>query len=216
MSETIAVVDYGSGNLRSVAKAFERAASERGIAARVVVTAEPEAVASAARVVLPGVGAFAACMAGLKAIDGLVAALEHAVLASSRPFFGICVGMQLLATRGLEFGKTPGLGWIAGTVRPLAPADPLLRVPHTGWNTVRATAAHPALASLDHHPADFYFVHSFHFGAENDAHVLGVADYGGEIAAIVGRDNLLACQFHPEKSQAAGLALIGDFLEWRP
>lgn len=216
MSETIAVIDYGSGNLRSVAKAFERAASERGIEARVVVTAEPEAVAAAARVVLPGVGAFAACMAGLKDIDGMVAALEHAVLVSSRPFFGICVGMQLLATRGLEFGETRGLGWIAGTVRPLAPADPLLRVPHTGWNTVRATAPHPGLASLDHHPADFYFVHSYHFDAENDAHVLGVADYGGEIAAIVGRDNLLACQFHPEKSQTAGLALIGDFLEWRP
>lgn len=216
MGEKVAVIDYGSGNLRSVEKAFQRAARERGIDADIFVSAAPDAIASADRVVLPGVGAFAACMAGLASMDGMVAALEHTVLATKRPFFGICVGMQLLASRGLEFGQTQGLGWIPGTVRRLAPSDPALRVPHVGWNSVRLTAPHAALVSLDHRPRDYYFVHSFCFDAENDAHVLGVADYGGEFAAIVGRDNLLACQFHPEKSQAAGLALIGDFLAWRP
>lgn len=216
MSETIAIIDPGSGNLRSVEKAFERAARERGLDVRIAVTSAPEEVAAADRVVLPGVGAFAAGMAGLRAVDGMIAALENTVLASKRPFLGICVGMQLTAGRGLEFGETQGLGWFAGSVRRLEPADPALPVPHTGWNEVALTAPHPALSSLEAGPADFYFVHSYHFDAENASEVLGVTDYGGEIAAIVGRDNLIACQFHPEKSQAAGLALIGDFLEWRP
>jgi glutamine amidotransferase len=216
MRQDIVIIDSGSGNLRSVEKALERAARERGLAARIAVEADPAKVAAADRIVLPGVGAFAAGMAGLNAVDGLVAALEHAVLAAKRPFLGICVGMQLLAGRGLEYGRTPGLGWIAGEVRRLEPADPALRVPHTGWNGVRLTRPHPALASLGAGPADFYFIHSYRFDAENAADVLGVTDYGGEFAAIVGRDNILACQFHPEKSQAAGLALIGDFLEWRP
>lgn len=212
----IAIIDPGSGNLRSVEKAFERAAAERGLGARISVTSTPEEVAAANRIVLPGVGAFAAGMTGLSAIDGMIAALEHAVLVSERPFLGICVGMQLTASRGLEFGETEGLGWVAGSVRRLEPADPALPVPHTGWNEVAPTAPHPAMKSLEAGSADFYFVHSYHFDAENDSDVLGVTEYGGEIAAIVGRDNLLACQFHPEKSQAAGLAFIGDFLEWRP
>lgn len=216
MGERIAVIDYGSGNLRSVQKAFERAVTDAGSGARIIVTADPDEVARADRIVLPGVGAFAACMAGLEAIDGMVGALEQAVLAQKRPFFGICVGMQLLAESGLEFGETPGLDWIPGKVRRLAPCEPALPVPHTGWNEVTALSPHPALKSLDHRPRDFYFVHSYHFVAENDAHVLGVTDYGGQVVAIIGRDNLLACQFHPEKSQTAGLALIADFLTWRP
>lgn len=216
MPQTVAILDTGSGNLRSVEKAFERAAGERGVAARIVVTAAARDVAAADRIVLPGVGAFAAGMAGIAAVDGLEEALEEAVLISKRPFFGICVGMQLLADSGYEFGRTPGLGWIAGSVRRLAPADIALRVPHTGWNDVRVRRPHPALARLAAAPAAFYFTHSYHFEAESAADILGVADYGGDIAAIVGRDNILACQFHPEKSQAAGLALIGDFLEWRP
>ncbi|MGE0408169.1 MAG: imidazole glycerol phosphate synthase subunit HisH [Amphiplicatus sp.] len=212
MSDAIAIIDYGSGNLRSV----EKAARAAGGAARVVVTADPQIVSTADRIILPGVGAFAACMTGLAAVDGMIAALEHAVLVAKRPFLGICVGMQLLAEKGREFGETPGLGWIPGVVAPLQPADPRFRVPHTGWNAVRARAPHPVLESLGHHPRDFYFNHSFHFEAENDAHILGVAEHGPRIAAIVGRDNLLGVQFHPEKSQAAGLALLADFLKWRP
>lgn len=216
MAALVAIVDYGSGNLRSAEKALGRAASDRAIAARIAVTPDPDVVSRADRIVLPGVGAFAACRQGLTRIDGMVAALEHAVLVAKRPFLGICVGMQLLAEKGMEFGESQGLGWIPGVVKPLAPADPEARIPHTGWNSVRARAAHPVLASLDHHPRDFYFNHSFHFVAENDAHVLGVAEHGEKIAAVVGRDNLIGVQFHPEKSQATGLALLADFLAWRP
>jgi len=216
MSEVAAIIDYGSGNLRSVEKALQRAGAERGLDVSAVVTDSASVVAVADRIVLPGVGAFAACAEALASVPGMIAALEHAVLVEKRPFLGICVGMQLLAEKGLEFGETPGLGWIPGCVRKLEPEDASLRVPHTGWNTVRARAPHPVLSVLDHHPQDFYFVHSFHFVAENDAHVLGVADYGGRVASVVGRDNMIGVQFHPEKSQAAGLALLGDFLAWRP
>lgn len=216
MAETVAIVDYGSGNLRSVQKALARAAAERGLAARIIVTDRPEIVSGADRVVLPGVGAFAACKKGLETLDGMIEALEQVVLASRRPFLGICVGMQLMAETGLEFGPSPGLGWMPGVVAPLAGDKERLRIPHMGWNSVRMRSAHPALASLDHHPADFYFVHSYCFDTENDAHVLAVCDYGRRISAIVGRDNLLGVQFHPEKSQAAGLALLADFLRWRP
>ncbi len=211
-----AIIDYGSGNLHSAAKAFERAAGDVVDGAQILVTSDPGEVASADRIVLPGVGAFADCLAGVMALDGLMEALSESVIEKARPFLGICVGMQLMAEKGLEFGETPGLGWIPGHVRKLEPDDPSLRVPHTGWNTVRARSPHPVLAALDHHPQDFYFVHSYHFVAENDAHVLGVAEYGGRIAAIVGRDNMIGVQFHPEKSQTAGLALLGDFLAWRP
>lgn len=216
MAETVAIVDYGSGNLRSVQKALARAAAERGLAARIIVTDRPEIVSGADRVVLPGVGAFAACKQGLETLDGMIEALEQVVLASRRPFLGICVGMQLMAETGLEFGPSPGLGWMPGVVAPLAGDKERQRIPHMGWNSVRMRSAHPALASLDHHPADFYFVHSYCFDTENDAHVLAVCDYGRRISAIVGRDNLLGVQFHPEKSQAAGLALLADFLRWRP
>lgn len=216
MSELAAIIDYGSGNLRSVEKALQRTAAARGLSVTVAVTDEPSVVAGADRIVLPGVGAFAACADALAAVPGMISSLEHVVLAEKRPFLGICVGMQLMAEKGLEFGETPGLGWIPGHVRKLEPEDPSLRVPHTGWNTVRARARHPVLAALDRRPQDFYFVHSYRFVAENDSHVLGVADYGGRIAAIVGRDNMIGVQFHPEKSQTAGLALLGDFLEWRP
>lgn len=216
MAETVAIVDYGSGNLRSVQKALARAAAERGLAARIIVTDRPEIVSGADRIVLPGVGAFAACKKGLETLDGMIEALEQVVLASRRPFLGICVGMQLMAETGLEFGPSPGLGWMPGVVAPLAGDKERQRIPHMGWNSVRMRSAHPALASLDHHPADFYFVHSYCFDTENDAHVLAVCDYGRRISAIVGRDNLLGVQFHPEKSQAAGLALLADFLRWRP
>lgn len=216
MAETVALVDYGSGNLRSAQKALMRAAAEKGLAVRIVVTDDPDIVSKADRIVLPGVGAFAACKQGLESIDSMIEALEYAVLASKRPFLGVCVGMQLMAERGLEFGPSPGLGWMPGVVAPLRPDDRALRIPHMGWNEVRVRASHPVLASLDHRPADFYFVHSYHFEAENDAHILGVCEYGGRISAIIGRDNLLGVQFHPEKSQAAGLALLADFLRWRP
>lgn len=214
MAERLVIIDCGSGNLRSVERAVEAAARDAGLSVSAEISSDPERVAAAERVILPGVGAFRACAEGLTSVDGLASALEHAALVEARPFLGICVGMQLLAERGLEFGETAGLGWIAGTVRPLEPA-PGRRIPHMGWNTVRRDCEHGALADL---PAadDFYFAHSFHFDVENDAHVLAYADYGGPIAAIVGRDNLLGCQCHPEKSQAAGRRLLTAFLRWRP
>jgi len=213
MAENIVIVDYGSGNLRSVQKAFERAARDRGFAPSVGVSDDPDEIAAADRIVLPGVGAFGACMAGLAALPGGLAALEHAVLVKARPFLGVCVGMQLLADRGCEFGNSAGLGWIAGEVRPIVPA-PDRCVPHTGWNEVTFAGPHQVFDSAS--VRDFYFGHSFHFDPENAAHVIGVTDYHGAIVAAVARDNILGVQFHPEKSQAAGLSLIGDFLAWRP
>lgn len=219
MSEKIVIVDYGSGNLRSVQKAFERVITDTGASAHALVSDDPAQIANADRVVLPGVGAFGACMAGLSENINVVSALEHAVLADHKPFLGICVGMQLLADRGLEFGETPGLGWVAGDVKPLPIVGPdgadagRLRVPHMGWNTVTFENAHPV---FDGPADDFYFVHSYHFTPENDAHITGVCRYGETIVAAIARDNIVATQFHPEKSQAAGLALIGRFLNWRP
>jgi len=215
---TLVVVDYGSGNLRSAAKALERAARERGLDTPIAVSGEAEAVARAERVVLPGVGAFADCRAGLAALPGMLDALQEAVVARGRPFLGICVGMQLMAERGLEYGETPGLGWIPGQVEALRPADPALKVPHMGWNELAPTAAgaaHPLLAGL---PAGThaYFVHSYHLRPADPGHLLAAVDYGGPLAAVIGRDNLAGTQFHPEKSQAAGLRLLGNFLEWRP
>lgn len=216
MAETLAIIDYGSGNLRSVAKAFERVVADEALGLRIVVTGDARAVAEADRIVLPGVGAFRAAMSALGAMDDMIFALEHAVLVKKRPFLGICVGLQVLAEAGLEFGETPGLGWIAGTVRKITPTDGL-KVPQMGWNSVAIRDPdHPALASLRAAPRDLYFVHSFHFDVENSAHCLGVCDYGGDIVAIAGRDNILGVQFHPEKSQAAGLAFLTDFLVWRP
>ena len=211
----VAIVDYGSGNLRSAAKAFERAAAENGISAEITVTSAPETVATADRVVLPGVGAFADCRRGLAGVPGLEAALCEAVRARGRPFLGICVGMQLMAERGREFETTGGLGWLAGEVVALEPADPTLKIPHMGWNELSPLRTHPLLAGLDA-GAHAYFVHSYHFSLSNQADLVALTDYGGPITAVVGHGNLAGTQFHPEKSQTAGLRLIGNFLQWRP
>ncbi len=212
----IAVVDYGSGNLRSAAKAFERAAGEAELDARVVVTSRAEEVAAADRLVLPGQGAFADCMAGLAALDGMVEALRSQVISNAKPFLGICVGMQLMAERGLEHGAQPGLGWIPGEVRPLAPRDPGLKIPHMGWNDLEILRPdHPLLAGLGE-GAHMYFVHSFGLECADSADLLATTDYGGPVSAVVGRDNMVGTQFHPEKSQGVGLRLIANFLAWRP
>jgi imidazole glycerol-phosphate synthase subunit HisH len=211
----VAIVDYGSGNLRSAAKAFERAAAESGIPAEIRVTSAPEAISGADRIVLPGVGAFADCRRGLAAVSGLEQALSDAVTVRARPFLGICVGMQLLAERGREFETVEGLGWIGGEVVAIEPADWALKIPHMGWNEIEPRAAHPLLAGLgtgDH----AYFVHSYHLRLSDPDDLLAVTDYGGPIAAVVGRENIAGTQFHPEKSQQAGLRLIGNFLRWRP
>ncbi|MEM7225120.1 MAG: imidazole glycerol phosphate synthase subunit HisH [Pseudomonadota bacterium] len=213
---TVAIVDYGSGNLRSAAKALERAAREGGTNVEVVVSAQPEAVARAERIVLPGVGAFADCKAGLAGIPGMIEALEDAVISRSRPFLGICVGMQLMAERGLEDGVHEGLGWIAGDVVAIEPSGDL-KVPHMGWNQLElnGAAGHPlfdGLESGDHG----YFVHGYHLAAKTPAQVLARVDYGTSLVAAVGRDNLVGTQFHPEKSQANGLRLLANFLQWSP
>ena len=214
---SVAIVDYGSGNLHSAAKAFERAARETGGAA-IVVTSKAEEVAAADRIVLPGVGAFADCRRGLDAVPGMVAALNEAVKTRGRPFLGICVGCQLTAERGLEKEATPGLGWIAGDVVTIAPADPALKIPHMGWNTLAVAHDHPVLAGIPTGDGglDAYFVHSFHLQPSADADRVASADYGGPLTAMVARDNVVGTQFHPEKSQALGLKLIANFLEWNP
>ena len=215
---TVAIVDYGSGNLHSAAKAFERAAREEGLAQPIKVTSDPDEVRRADRVVLPGVGAFADCRRGLDAVDGMVEALDESVRARGRPFLGICVGMQLMAERGREYEVVQGLGWIAGEVDRIAPADPALKVPHMGWNTLEARRPHPLLEGIAVGPAGLhaYFVHSFHLRAAARSDLIAEADYGGPITAIVGRDTMVGTQFHPEKSQRLGLKLIGNFLKWKP
>jgi glutamine amidotransferase len=215
---SVAIVDYGSGNLHSAAKAFERAAHDAGLDQPIVVTADPAAVACADRVVLPGVGAFADCRRGLDAVPGMVEALEEAVRRNGRPFFGICVGMQLLAERGREYEVTDGLGWIAGEVDRIAPNDPNLKIPHMGWNTLNVARSHPLLDGLEFGPQGrhAYFVHSYQFRPAQRADLVAAADYGGAVTAIVGRDNIVGTQFHPEKSQKLGLALIANFLRWKP
>lgn len=214
MAQVTAIIDYGSGNLRSVEKAFERSARETGMAVRVCVTDDPELIVKADRIVLPGVGAFAACMSGLADRPGVIEALEHAVLVRAQPFLGICVGMQLLATRGREFGDHAGLGWIAGQVEAIDGAALGVTSPHMGWNNVRVENPHPANAIVD--GTAYYFLHGFHFVPENSVDSLAVTHHGDELVAAVGRDNILGIQFHPEKSQAAGLALISQFLAWQP
>ncbi len=214
MAEKIAIVDYGSGNLRSVQKALQRAAREAGAAASVVVTAEADVIAKADRIVLPGVGAFGAGMDGLRARAGVPEAMEQAVLAAGRPFLGICVGMQLLADCGREFGVHDGLGWIAGEVVALPESDPAYRTPHMGWNTVRVESPHPVLENITQEA--FYFAHSYHFVPENTLHLIGICHHGAQLAAVVARDNIFGVQFHPEKSQTAGLALLANFLQWSP
>ena len=217
--QTVAIIDYGSGNLHSAAKAFERAAREGGNPARILVTATAADVATADRIVLPGVGAFADCKAGLMAIPDLRETLEQAVIRDGRPFLGICVGMQLLATRGLEFVTTQGLGWIPGEVKPIAPCDRALKIPHMGWNTLTAHGApHPLLSGIETGDKGLhaYFVHSYQLTANDPAMVAASTDYGGPITAFVARDNIAGTQFHPEKSQTLGLRLLANFLHWRP
>jgi imidazole glycerol-phosphate synthase subunit HisH len=211
----VAIVDYGSGNLCSAAKAFERAAVENEIRAEINVTSAPEDIATADCIVLPGVGAFADCRRGLMAVPGLEAALHEAVMSRARPFLGICVGMQLTAQAGREFESVDGLGWIGGEVVAIEPADPELKIPHMGWNEIEPRRAHPLLAGLDA-GVHAYFVHSYHFCLADPADLIASTDYGGPLAAIIGRENVAGTQFHPEKSQEAGLRLIGNFLRWRP
>jgi imidazole glycerol-phosphate synthase subunit HisH len=233
--QRVAIIDYGSGNLHSAHKAFERAAAESGLATGVTLTADPETVRRADRIVLPGVGAFADCSAGLNAVPGMVAALNEAVIQKGRPFLGICVGMQLLATRGLEFGETAGLDWIKGDVCPIGARNvPLasgaarsngrdkgitpLKIPHMGWNTLNTRHSHPLLADIDTGPSGLhaYFVHSFHFACGNPADLVATVDYGQDVTAMIARNNIVGTQFHPEKSQALGLRLIANFLRWKP
>lgn len=209
-----ALIDYESGNLHSAEKAFQRMAAETG-AGEVVVTDDPAVAARADRIVLPGDGAFPACRRALFDQSGLFEALDEAVTVQGRPFFGICIGMQMLATTGREYEDTPGFNWIGGEVVHIDPADPSLKVPHMGWNDLVVDHAHPVLdgiATGDH----AYFVHSYHFRVADPAHRLAHVDYGGDVTAVVGRDNIFGTQFHPEKSQAAGLRIIANFLRWRP
>ena len=215
---SVAIVDYGSGNLHSAAKAFERAARESGHDQPILVTNDPDMVARADRVVLPGVGAFADCRRGLDAIPGMIDALEVAVRKQGRPFFGICVGMQLMAERGREYQVTPGLGWIAGEVDRIAPNDANLKIPHMGWNTLNMLKPHSLLEDIPLGPDGLhaYFVHSFELKPTQRGDLVAQADYGGPLTAIVGRDNMVGTQFHPEKSQRLGLALIANFLKWKP
>jgi len=214
---TVAIVDYGSGNLHSAHKAFERAAREAGLDRVVKVTSDPDFVARADHIVLPGVGAFADCRRGLDAVPGMVDALEDAVRKHGRPFLGICVGMQLMATRGLEYETVAGLDWIGGDVASIKEA-PGLKIPHMGWNTLQVKRDHPLLADIatGDDGLHAYFVHSFQLYPAGPADVVAIADYGGPITAMVARDNVVGTQFHPEKSQKLGLALIANFLRWRP
>jgi glutamine amidotransferase len=212
----VTIIDYGAGNLHSAAKAFERMATPLGIT--VEVTANPGRVRAADRIMLPGVGAFADCKAGLDAVDGMVEVLEERVIRGGVPFLGVCVGMQLMASEGREKVVTPGLGWIPGAVEKIKPSDPALKIPHMGWNTISVTRPHPLFAGIPDGPDGLhaYFVHSYHLVTESPDTLLATTDYGGPVTACVGRDNMFGTQFHPEKSQALGLRLIENFLRWTP
>jgi len=211
----VTIIDFGSGNLRSAAKAFEHAARDTGIGCRVVVGSAPADVAAATHLVLPGDGAFADCKRGLLALPGVLDTLSRVVREEGRPFLGICVGMQLLATRGTEHGITPGFDWIPGECVALAPSDPNLKIPHMGWNDLVVRRAHPLLQGIEP-TAHAYFVHSYHLKTHDPEAVIATADYGGDVTAIVAQANIAGTQFHPEKSQAAGLRLCANFLRWRP
>jgi glutamine amidotransferase len=216
--QRLVIINYGSGNLHSAAKAFERAVRESEADVRIGVTADPAEVAAADRVVLPGVGAFADCRRGVEAVGGMLEALETSVRRKGRPFLGICVGAQLMAERGLEFRITPGFGWIKGDVQAITPNDPALKIPHMGWNTLNVVNPHPLLAGIETGAKGLhaYFVHSFHLAVRDRNQLLAEADYGGPVTAMVGQDNMAGTQFHPEKSQTLGLRLISNFLRWRP
>lgn len=214
----VAIIDYGSGNLRSATKAFERASRESGADATIDLTDDAERVRTADRIVLPGVGAYADCAAGLHAVPGMWEAIEESTLKMGRPFLGICVGMQLMSERGLEKTTTRGFGWIAGDVREIEPAEPSLKIPQIGWNTIHVKHPHPLFEGIPTGDDGLhaYFVHSYHLAATKPDQILATTDYGGEVTAAVARDNMAGTQFHPEKSQALGLALIANFLKWRP
>jgi glutamine amidotransferase len=216
--QRLVIIDYGSGNLHSAAKAFERAARESEADVAISVTSAPRDVAAADRIVLPGVGAFADCKAGLEAVAGMRETLEESVRAKGRPFLGICVGAQLMAERGLEFGTTAGFGWIKGDVKAIEPRDPALKIPHMGWNTLDVVNGHPLLADIPTGADGLhaYFVHSFHLATPDRGALVAETDYGGPVTAMVGKDNIAGTQFHPEKSQTLGLRLIANFLKWRP
>jgi glutamine amidotransferase len=213
--QSIALIDYGSGNLRSAEKALQRASRELGGERRVITTDDPDIIASADGVVLPGVGAFAACMGGLAQRPGVIEAITRAVKDRGVPFLGVCVGMQLLADRGLEFGETAGLSWIGGEVRRMEPHGAGLKIPHMGWNALEAVTGHPLFTDLPN-GAHMYFTHSFALHPANATDAAAKVDHGGKFTAAVARDNIAGVQFHPEKSQAAGLRLLANFLEWRP
>ncbi len=211
----VVVIDYGSGNLRSCAKAFARAAAEQNISADIIVSGRAEDVLTADRIVLPGVGAFADCRAGLDNVPGLIDAMSEAVIKNAKPFFGICVGMQLMADVGREFGESKGLGWIGGEVVAIKPADKDLKIPHMGWNDLRIKNNHPLLGGITS-GEHAYFVHSFQFVVRDEKNVVADIDYGGPITAVVAKDNMVGTQFHPEKSQELGLKIIANFLAWNP
>ncbi|MCB1426961.1 MAG: imidazole glycerol phosphate synthase subunit HisH [Zhengella sp.] len=214
----VAIIDYGSGNLRSATKAFERAAREAGITAEIDLTADAGRVRTADRIVLPGVGAYADCKKGLDAVPGMHAAINEAVEDKGRPFLGICVGMQLMSSRGLEKMVTPGFGWIEGDVRLMTPSDPELKIPQIGWNTIHVKHSHPLFDGIPtgEQGLHAYFVHSYFLDARNPDDVLAVTEYGGDVTAAVAHGNKAGTQFHPEKSQKLGLALIANFLKWKP
>ena len=213
----VTIIDYGAGNLHSAAKAFERMAAGLG-GITIEVTSDPDRVRAADRIMLPGVGAFADCKAGLDAVAGMTEVLEERVIRGGVPFLGVCVGMQLMASEGREKVVTPGLGWIPGAVEKITPSDPGLKIPHMGWNTISGTRPHPLFADIPDGPDGLhaYFVHSYHLATESPDTLLATTDYGGQVTACVGRDNLFGTQFHPEKSQALGLRLIENFLRWTP
>ena len=214
----VAIVDYGSGNLHSASKAFARAAKEAGLSAEIIVTPDPDQVRQADRIVLPGVGAFADCKSGLQALPGMWDTLNEQVRSVGKPFLGICVGMQLMATRGLEFGTTEGFGWVEGDVQLIEPDNTTYKIPHMGWNTIRTLRDHPLLERIEtgDDGQHAYFVHSYHLATKNEADIVACADYGGPVTAMIAKENMVATQFHPEKSQTLGLALIANFMRWSP
>ena len=216
--QRLVIIDYGSGNLHSAAKAFERAVRESEANVSIAVTADPAEVLAADRIVLPGVGAFADCKSGVDAVAGMGEALEESIRGKGRPFLGICVGCQLMAERGLEFRTTAGFGWIKGDVKVIEPKDPTLKVPHMGWNTLTIINDHPLLQGISTGPQGLhaYFVHSFHFVTSDRSALVAETDYGGPVTAMVAKDNIAGTQFHPEKSQTLGLRLIANFVKWRP